>query len=136
MEDERRLVESAVERERVRVTRRRRGVPLAAHWSETALVRILGPAQEFMHNTAAGGIVLVLASIAALVLANSPLSEQYDAILHAPLGFRAGPFVLEYSVQHWINDGLMAVFFFGVGLEIKREFLVGELAERTKAMPC
>jgi NhaA family Na+:H+ antiporter len=101
---------------------------LASHWSETSIARILTPIQEFMHMSAAGGIVLMAATILALGLANSPLADEYDALLHAHIAISAGPFQLDKSVLHWINDGLMVIFFFLVGLEIKREVRVGELS--------
>ncbi len=108
----------------------------AAHWSATPLVRILRPMQEFIHQAQSGGIVLLIMTIIALAIANSPLSEGYMALLDTHIGINVGPFVLDESVLHWINDGLMAVFFFLVGLEIKREILVGELASpRAAALP-
>lgn len=79
--------------------------------------------------------MLVMTGIALLV-ANSPLNTGYLALLDTPIAISAGPFVLEESVLHWVNDGLMAIFFFVVGLEIKREVLVGELASlRAAALP-
>lgn len=106
----------------------------ARHWSETLLGRVLGPMQEFMHRSAAGGIILVVVTVIALVLANSPLAPVYDAVLHTKVSFAVGPFALSESVLHWVNDGLMAIFFFLVGLEIKREVLVGELADVRAAL--
>ncbi|CAN7194520.1 Na+/H+ antiporter NhaA [Mesorhizobium amorphae] len=76
--------------------------------------------REFLDGEAAGGIILMGAAALALIVANSPLSETYFAALHAYLG--------PLSVSHWINDGLMAVFFLLVGLEIKREMLDGQLS--------
>jgi NhaA family Na+:H+ antiporter len=104
------------------------------HWSQTPAQRIVGPLQEFIHNSAAGGIVLISAAVLALILANSPLSEGYNAVLHSEVSISAGPFALRADVLHWVNDGLMAVFFFLVGLEMKRELLVGELSNRRAAM--
>ncbi len=87
-----------------------------------------------------GGILLVLSAMVAIMIANSPLADLYSYLLkdvHFTIGFvgpdGGGPF-LEKTVLHWINDGLMAVFFFLVGLEIKREVLRGELAARDKAL--
>ncbi len=75
----------------------------------------------FLENEAAGGYVLMAAAALALVVANSPLAETYFHVLHAPIG--------PMGVQHWINDGLMALFFLLVGLEIKREVLDGQLSQ-------
>ncbi len=79
-----------------------------------------GDFKAFMQNEAAGGLVLLAATAVALAVANSPLSSGYFDLLHAS----AGPL----SVLHWINDGLMAIFFLLIGLELKREILVGQLA--------
>lgn len=76
--------------------------------------------REFLDSEAAGGIILMAAAALALIVANSPLAETYFDALHAYLG--------PLSVSHWINDGLMAVFFLLVGLEIKREMLDGQLS--------
>ncbi|MDF3154401.1 Na+/H+ antiporter NhaA [Mesorhizobium sp. XAP10] len=76
--------------------------------------------REFLDSEAAGGIILMAAAALALIVANSPLAETYFSVLHAYLG--------PLSVSHWVNDGLMAVFFLLVGLEIKREMLDGQLS--------
>lgn len=101
---------------------------------------MIGMAREFLRMEAAGGIMLVIAAALALIVANSPLYAFYDFILNDvdfTIGFvgpeNGGPF-LQKSVLHWINDGLMAVFFFLVGLEIKREVLRGELASKDRAL--
>jgi NhaA family Na+:H+ antiporter len=83
---------------------------------------------------ASGALLLLVCAVGALVWANSPWAVAYDGLLHTPLGLSVGERVLQLDLRHWINDGLMAIFFFAVGLEIKREFLVGELADRRKAM--
>jgi Na+:H+ antiporter, NhaA family len=80
-----------------------------------------------------GGFVLGVATLAALILANSPLASQYEALLQATGEIRIGSFALSKSLEHWINDGLMAVFFLLMGLEIKREVMEGELASRKGA---
>jgi Na+:H+ antiporter, NhaA family len=80
-----------------------------------------------------GGFVLGVAALAALILANSPLASQYEALLQATGEIRIGSFALSKSLEHWINDGLMAVFFLLMGLEIKREVMEGELASRKGA---
>ena len=80
-----------------------------------------------------GGIVLGLAAIAALIVANSPLGPHYDALLRTTGEVRIGSIGLSKTIDHWINDGLMAVFFLLVGLEIKREAIEGALASPKKA---
>jgi Na+:H+ antiporter, NhaA family len=80
-----------------------------------------------------GGFVLGVATLAALTLANSPLASQYEALLQATGEIRIGSLALSKSLEHWINDGLMAVFFLLMGLEIKREVMEGELASRRGA---
>lgn len=85
--------------------------------------------REFLESEAAGGILLMGAAVLALFVANSPLAGSYFQLLHAPLG--------GLDVLHWINDGLMALFFLFVGLEIKREFLDGQLSTwANRALPC
>jgi len=78
--------------------------------------------------------MLLFCTILALAWANSPWAIAYGQMLHEPFGISFGEHLLRLDLRHWINDGLMAIFFFAVGLEIKREFLVGELAERQKAL--
>jgi NhaA family Na+:H+ antiporter len=90
-------------------------------------VKLKGALAFFQHE-AAGGVLLVAAALAALVVSNSPLEWLYERLLDTPVGVRAGPLALEKPLLLWINDGLMAVFFFLVGLEIKRELLRGELS--------
>ena len=102
--------------------------------AERAGDRVVRPFQVFARRQASGGLVLLGCAILALAWANSPWAGAYEQMLGVPLGISLGDHVLRLDLRHWINDGLMAIFFFGVGLEIKREFLVGELAERRKAM--
>lgn len=94
-------------------------------------VRIL---QRFFRLEAASGITLMLATALALLAANSPLEGSYAALLELPAGFHLGPFALEKTLLHWINDGLMAVFFLLIGLEVKREVMLGELSGIKKAL--
>ncbi len=96
--------------------------------------QVLQPFQEFFRQQASGGIVLMVCTVAALVWANSPLAGSYDALWHTQLSVGLGGWTIAKPLHSWINDGLMAIFFFSVGLEIKREFLVGELATMKKAM--
>src|SRR5918993_2761741 len=89
--------------------------------------------REFIHDEAFGGILLLVCALAALIWANSPWGETYDALWSAELTLGTVQFHLTESLRHWVNDGLMAIFFFVVGLEIKREVLVGELTSRRNA---
>jgi NhaA family Na+:H+ antiporter len=97
--------------------------------------KVVQPIQRFMRQEKAGGIVLGLSVIVAMILTNSPWAEHYFHILEHKLGFifDGTPF-FEYSVHHWINDGLMAIFFFVVGLELKREIVGGELSNPRKTL--
>lgn len=88
---------------------------------------ILSPFQKFVKIESFSGILLLIATILALVWANSPWSESYHTIWQYHVGFTTESFELSKPLILWINDGLMAVFFFLIGLEIKREFLIGEL---------
>jgi NhaA family Na+:H+ antiporter len=98
--------------------------------------RILSPFQRFLHAEATGGILLFAATVVALAWANSPWAESYARLWQTTCSVGAGSFGLSKPLLLWINDGLMAVFFFVVGLEIKREVLVGELASsRQAALP-
>src|SRR5690554_1615555 len=93
------------------------------------------PLQKFIQNEKAGGIVLGISVIIALIFANSPLSHAYHHFFEHKIGFQFdGKSFLEYSIHHWINDGLMAIFFFVVGLELKREIVGGELSNPRKAL--
>lgn len=103
---------------------------------------VFQPLRDFFKLSSAGGILLVIAAIAALIVANTDLYATYDYILHK-IYFRIGfdrpgyggfNFEIRKTVLHWINDGFMAVFFFLVGLEIKRELTSGELSSRSRAL--
>lgn len=92
--------------------------------------------ERFLHSQVAGSIFLMAFTVAALVWANSPWAEQYFALAKTKLGLSWGEQRYEHSLGHWIKDGLMAIFFFVVGLEIKREVVVGELSSlRRAALP-
>jgi NhaA family Na+:H+ antiporter len=97
------------------------------------LLRIIRPFQEFFHTEALGGLLLLAFTILALLWANSPWAANYSSLWQTKLTFGVGSFELSKPLLLWINDGLMAIFFFLVGLEIKREILVGELASIRKA---
>ena len=96
-------------------------------------MRIPAPFQRFSGSEAASGIVLLAATACALAWANSPWQPAYLSLLHHALPVGSEPLRLDLTVREWINDGLMALFFLLVGLEIKREMLVGELASPRKA---
>ena len=104
-----------------------------APW-ERAFDRIVTPFEEFIHRETTSGLLLMACAVLALVAANSALAGLYGELVHTKVGFRFGGWTMEKSLQHWVNDGLMALFFFVVGLELKREILVGELASPSQAM--
>lgn len=95
---------------------------------------ILSPFQEFVHSQSSSGLLLMATAAIALILANSFLSEIYAHIKHILVGIEVGSWKLEMSMHHWVNDALMALFFFLVGMELKREILVGELSDLRKAV--
>ncbi len=106
-----------------------------APW-ERVFNKVVTPFEEFIHRQTTSGLLLMCTALIALVLANSALADSYLHLLHTNLGIAFGDWSLEKSLLHWVNDGLMALFFFVVGLELKREFLVGELADpRAAALP-
>jgi NhaA family Na+:H+ antiporter len=95
-----------------------------------------GPTLEFLKTEAASGLILAAAALAALILANSPWASDYFAFIHAPFTVHIGAFDETAEVIDWVKHGLMAIFFFVVGMEIKYETLKGELANpRRLAMP-
>ena len=89
---------------------------------------------DFVHSEVASSVALLVASIVALAWANSPWADTYFQLLHTPIGVSYGGHRFALTLHHWINDGLMVVFFFVVGLEIKRELVVGHLASFNQAM--
>jgi NhaA family Na+:H+ antiporter len=98
--------------------------------------RILEPFAQFAHTASSGGIVLLACTVIALVWANSPWAASYHHLWETEIVVSAGPVAIRSTLHHLINDGLMVVFFFLVGLEIKREALIGELASvRRAALP-
>lgn len=90
--------------------------------------------QRFFHRESTGGLLLMGAAFLAIVAANSTFAGLYDHFLRMEIGFEIGDFSLRKSSLHWINDGLMAIFFFLIGLEVKREFVRGELSDRARAI--
>ena len=95
--------------------------------------RVLRPLQEFLSTATAGATLLLLTAAIALVWANSPWRDAYDQLWQTQLGVRLGGWVIGLDLRHWVNDGLMTLFFLVVGLEIKRELLTGELQDRRAA---
>lgn len=107
-----------------------------AERARIAIERLLSPFQRFAETESSGGIVLLACTALALVWANSPVASSYSSLWHTPVALGTGGARLTLSLGHWIGDALMAVFFLLVGLEIKREFLFGELSSaRTAALP-
>ena len=100
---------------------------LYAPW-EKAFKRVATPFEHFLHAQTTTGIILMFMTVLALVLANSPLAETYSHFFHTKIDLTVGSWKISHSIHHWINDGLMAIFFFIIGLEIKREISVGELS--------
>jgi len=93
----------------------------------------VGYFEWFVHSEVTGSILLLACTVCALVWANSPWADAYGDLLHTYIGVGWGDSVFKLSLHHWINDGLMVIFFFVVGLEVKRELVVGELSSLEKA---
>lgn len=105
-------------------------MPKKASSSPAALLQ---PLQDFLRLESAGGLVLMAAATLALVVANSPLAASYTALLNLPLSIQVGTTGIAKPLLLWINDGLMAVFFFLIGMELKREVLDGHLSSLRRA---
>lgn len=95
---------------------------------------LINPIQWFIRHVTSGGVVLMFVTFLALLWANSPMKEYYQSMWEYDFILGLEPFELKKSVLHWINDGMMAIFFFVVGLEIKREFIAGELSSFRQAI--
>ncbi|MBF0447223.1 MAG: Na+/H+ antiporter NhaA [Magnetococcales bacterium] len=104
-----------------------------APW-EKAFDRILLPFEEFIHRQTTSSLILMASALLALFWANSDFATSYQHMVHTTIGFQFGTWVLEKSLHHWVNDGLMTLFFLLVGLELKREILVGELSDLRQAV--
>ncbi|HRX77690.1 MAG: Na+/H+ antiporter NhaA [Planctomycetaceae bacterium] len=100
---------------------------------EQPVDRLLRPLARFLHIEAGSGLVLVACTVVALVAANSPFAESYLAFWKTPITLGFGSFVFQHSLHHVINDGLMAIFFFVIGLEVKREIVHGSLSDWKQA---
>jgi len=94
---------------------------------------LIDPIRRFLHIEATSGILLVAATLAALIAANSSMGESFLAFWQTPVGLRFGSVQLELTLLHWINDFLMVVFFYVIGLEVKRELVKGELRDMRRA---
>ncbi len=105
--------------------------------SNKPLARLVArPVREFLRIEVAGSLLLLIAAAAALIWANSPWASSYDAFWHTTVALDIGSLRIEESLQHWVNDGLMVIFFFVVGLEIKYELVNGDLRDpKTAALP-
>ena len=105
--------------------------------SDRPLARLVArPLREFLHIETSGSVVLLAAAAIALLWANSPWASSYDSFWHAEIALDIGPWHLEETLQHWVNDALMVIFFFVVGLEIKYEIVHGDLRDpKTAALP-
>ena len=90
--------------------------------------------QEFFESESSSGILLIVVTVFALIVANSPLNELYSSLLHTHFSLGIPGAMIDLSIHHWINDGLMAIFFLVIGLEIKRELVSGELSDFRSAM--
>lgn len=112
--------QESFERKKVRV--------LYAPW-EKRFDNVLSPFERFVKHQATAGLLLMFTALLALIVANSHWGEAYRHLLHVDLGIIIGEWNFTKTAHHWINDGLMAAFFFVVGLELKREILVGELSD-------
>jgi len=106
------------------------GTPL-----ERKFEKIIPPFQRFTHDQATGSVLLIICTLTALLVANSSLKHGYEALLLTRTGLVFGDWSLTMSLRHWINEGLMSLFFFVLGLEIKRELLVGELKGPRQSIP-
>ncbi len=106
--------------------------PTISRGKQLAL-RVIGPFQSFAQSGSLGGLLLLLAALAAFVWANSPWVGSYDGLLGEHLSLNLGSWALDLSLAHWVNDGLMAIFFLLVGLELKRELVTGELSRPRQA---
>src|SRR5688500_2517804 len=113
---------------------RSRGTAPAAAEGQTRFVaahgaQLIEPLQRFLRTESGSAGLLLAATLVAMVWANSPWSDSYEAFWGTELSLRLGEHAVTLDLQHWVNDGLMCFFFFVVGLEVKRELVMGELTE-------
>ncbi len=100
---------------------------------KTTIEKIMAPVSHFIHLEYTSGIVLLISVVIAIVWANSPFHDFYEHLWHINFSVGFDKFLLSHPLHIWINDGLMAIFFFVIGLELKREFMEGELSSLQKA---
>ena len=98
--------------------------------------RLVSPLSRFLRIESSSGFLLLACAFAALIIANSPLADEYEAFWKSKVGFTVGGFTFYHSLRHLVNDGLMVLFFFVIGMEVKRELVEGTLADfRRAALP-
>ncbi len=102
---------------------------------EKGFANVVSPFQDFIHEQKTASMLLLLSTLIALIIANSPLADAYHALIETRFGFVLANSDYSMSLHHWVNDGLMSLFFFILGLEMKRELLVGELRDAARAVP-
>ena len=102
---------------------------------EERFERVVTPFHNFIYNQTTGSFLLLFCTVLALCIANSPFADDYEAFIKTPVGIVFDEWSFKMSLRHWVNDGLMALFFFMLGLEIKREILVGELKDPQQCFP-
>ena len=90
--------------------------------------------EEFIEKESSSGVLLIIVTILALILSNSFLGPLYQSFLHIPVEVRIGALHIDKSLHHWVNDGLMAIFFLLIGLEVKRELIEGHLSSVKQAV--
>jgi Na+:H+ antiporter, NhaA family len=117
----------------VGIPARSRGKAVAQARSSYSARRLLLPVQKFVHTEVNGGLILLAAAVLAMVWANSRWAGSYEALWNTEVSLRVGRFLLAHSIREWVNDGLMVLFFFVVGLELKREIVRGELSDWRRA---
>jgi NhaA family Na+:H+ antiporter len=104
--------------------------------TEPKEIPLVNALRDFMKMESAGGLILLIAAVVAMIIANSPLVGFYEALLDTPVAIQIGALAIQKPLLLWVNDGLMAIFFFLIGLEIKREFMEGELSSPSQiALP-
>lgn len=101
--------------------------------SSVTSVRLLSPLKDFLTTESSGAVLLAFAAFVALIWANSPWSTSYESLWSTRVSFSVAGHALDLDLRHWVNDGLMTIFFFVVGLEIKREVTHGHLSNRRAA---